>query len=109
MGGPLKKYKVTSPNGVETVMKLNETDAESRGLSDADVVRERGGGGAVLSLPDDDHAPVAGEDGGEPGSGDGEDQAPEKKARPSAANKARTSSANKARTPRSKGGAGGGD
>lgn len=28
MGGPLRKYTVTLPGGRETVMKLNEADAE---------------------------------------------------------------------------------
>ncbi|WP_262702045.1 MULTISPECIES: hypothetical protein [Streptomyces] len=107
MSGPLKKYKVTLPNGVETTMKLNEADAAARGLTDADVVPERDGD-AVLSLPDDDHAPAAGQDSGESGPGGGEDQAPEQKVRTTAANKARTSSTNKSRG-RTRGGAGGGD
>lgn len=37
VGGPLKKYRVTSPTGVETVMKLNTTDAEARGLGEDDL------------------------------------------------------------------------
>lgn len=68
MGGPLKKYKVTSPTGVETVMKLNAADAEARGLSEGDLV----------------HAAV-----GEPG--------PQEKAEAPVQNKARTASANKGR------------
>lgn len=110
VGGPLKKYRVVSAHGVETTMKLNEADAQQRGLSDADLVPERGDD-AVLSLPDDDDTSAASQDGGEPGSGDGEDQAPEpeEKARSAAQNKARTSSANKRRSPRARGGAGGGD
>lgn len=32
VGGPLKKYTVTSASGVETVMKLNEQDARRYGL-----------------------------------------------------------------------------
>ncbi|MEU0808793.1 hypothetical protein [Streptomyces sp. NPDC005970] len=107
VGGPLKKYRVVSATGVETVMKLNSADAEARGLTESDMAPGRGDD-AVLSLPDDDHTPAAGQDGGEPGPGDGEDQAPEKKARATAANKARTSSANKGRSPRARGGAGGG-
>ena len=31
VGGPLKRYKVTTPSGVETVMKLNQADAERLG------------------------------------------------------------------------------
>ena len=31
MGGPLKKYTVTMPNGTETVMKLNDDDAKRYG------------------------------------------------------------------------------
>ncbi|MEV5770087.1 hypothetical protein AB0L49_02285 [Streptomyces antimycoticus] len=111
MSGPLKRYKVTSPSGVETVMKLNEADADARGLTDADLAPEAGGdrGPKSPSLPDDDHATDAGPDGGEHGSDDGDGQEPEAKARSAAPNKARTSSANKGRTPRAKGGAGGGD
>ncbi|KEF04623.1 MULTISPECIES: hypothetical protein [Streptomyces] len=70
MGGPLKKYRVTSPSGAETVMKLNDADAEARGLSEADLA----------------DAP-----GAEP-----EPDGPEEKAA-SAQNKARTAAANKGR------------
>lgn len=38
MGGPLKKYRFTTDAGHETTLKLNEADAELRGLSDADLV-----------------------------------------------------------------------
>lgn len=62
MGGPLKKYTVTSASGVETVMKLNQADARFHG---------------VLGEPEP--APVAGE---------GEEKAPVKKRATS--NKART-------------------
>lgn len=31
VGGPLKRYTVTTPSGVETVMKLNDDDAERLG------------------------------------------------------------------------------
>lgn len=109
VSGPLKRYKVTSPNGVETVMKLNEADAGARGLTDADLAPETGGehGPQSLSLPDDDRAAAASPDGGEQEPGDSEDQAPgpEKKARPAAPNKARTSSANKSRSRSPRGGA----
>ncbi|MEU2789018.1 hypothetical protein [Streptomyces sp. NPDC007100] len=68
MGGPLKKYRVTSPSGAETVMKLNATDAEARGLSEDDLADTPGA----------------------------EPDGPEKKAA-SVQNKARTTSANKSR------------
>lgn len=32
MGGPLKKYEVTMPSGVTTVMKLNDADARRYGV-----------------------------------------------------------------------------
>jgi len=32
VGGPLKRYTVVSPSGVETVMKLNEADAKRYGV-----------------------------------------------------------------------------
>lgn len=35
MGGPLKKYEVTTPHGVKTTMKLNEDDAKRLGVLDA--------------------------------------------------------------------------
>ncbi|WP_369274518.1 hypothetical protein AB5J55_35375 [Streptomyces sp. R11] len=34
MGGPLKRYEVTTPHGVKTTMKLNETDARRLGVLD---------------------------------------------------------------------------
>ena len=34
MGGPLKKYEVTTPSGVKTTMKLNEDDAKRLGVLD---------------------------------------------------------------------------
>jgi hypothetical protein len=37
VGGPLKKYKVTTPQGMETVMKLNEEDAKRLDAEPADV------------------------------------------------------------------------
>lgn len=37
MGGPLKKYRYTTEAGHETVLKLNEADAELRGLTDDDL------------------------------------------------------------------------
>ena len=47
MGGPLKKYEVTTPHGVKTTMKLNEDDAKRLG---------------VLKEPDSGQAEKAGED-----------------------------------------------
>lgn len=38
VGGPLKRYRYTSPSGVATVMKFNEADAERYGLTDDDLV-----------------------------------------------------------------------
>ena len=70
VGGPLKRYKVTTPHGVETVMKLNEADAE------------RLGGELVEEVTD--HAPAA----AQPGK-----LAAKKRAAP--ANKARTTTSNK--------------
>lgn len=32
VGGPLKKYEVTTPSGVKTTMKLNEDDAKRLGV-----------------------------------------------------------------------------
>lgn len=32
VGGPLKKYEVTTPSGVKTTMKLNEDDARRLGV-----------------------------------------------------------------------------
>lgn len=34
MGGPLKRYEVTTPSGVVTTMKLNEDDAKRLGVFD---------------------------------------------------------------------------
>ncbi|WP_459249504.1 hypothetical protein [Streptomyces youssoufiensis] len=89
VGGPLKKYKVTGPSGAETVMKLNDADADARGLTDADLVDARRT--ESVPLPADEGA----------GEADGA------KAAEPAPNKAR-SAANKGRAPRGKGGAGGG-
>ncbi|WP_217235464.1 hypothetical protein [Streptomyces sp. AC555_RSS877] len=35
VGGPLKKYEVTTPSGVKTTMKLNDDDARRLGVLDA--------------------------------------------------------------------------
>jgi hypothetical protein len=35
VGGPLKKYEVTTPSGVTTTLKLNEHDARRLGVLDA--------------------------------------------------------------------------
>lgn len=78
MGGPLKKYRVTSASGVETVMKLSSDDAKARGLAAGDLV----------DAPEPE--PEA-EGGAEP------EPEPEAKAAPPAPNKARTTSANKGR------------
>ncbi|MCX5522591.1 hypothetical protein OG342_06900 [Streptomyces bobili] len=39
VGGPLKKYEVTTPSGVKTTMKLNEDDARRLGVLDAPEVQ----------------------------------------------------------------------
>jgi hypothetical protein len=33
VGGPLKKYEVTTPSGVKTTMKLNDDDAKRLGVT----------------------------------------------------------------------------
>jgi hypothetical protein len=35
VGGPLKKYEVTTPSGVTTTMKLSEDDAKRLGVLDS--------------------------------------------------------------------------
>jgi hypothetical protein len=35
VGGPLKKYDVTTPHGIKTTMKLNEDDAKRLGVLEA--------------------------------------------------------------------------
>ncbi|MEV5977493.1 hypothetical protein [Streptomyces sp. NPDC052114] len=74
VGGPLKKYRVITASGAESVVKYNAADAERLGLTDADLAPERA---AVtdVQLPDD---------------------APQTKARGGARNKARTAAKNKA-------------
>ncbi|MFC5144289.1 hypothetical protein [Streptomyces aureoversilis] len=69
VGGPLKKYRIRTPSGAESVVKYNETDAARLGLTDADLA----------------DVPAPGTEAGEPSG----------KARPTARNKARTT-ANKA-------------
>ncbi|MEU9498246.1 hypothetical protein [Streptomyces sp. NPDC048196] len=84
VGGPLKKYRVTSPSGAETVMKLNTADAEARGLGEDDLATAapaRRGAAEDVTLPE----------------GDGASGEPEAKKAPPAPNKARTTSANKGR------------
>ncbi|APY88173.1 hypothetical protein DCW30_05865 [Streptomyces alfalfae] len=74
VGGPLKKYRVTSASGVESVVKYNAADAERLGLTDADLAPERQAASDV-QLPDDE---------------------PQAKARSGSRNKARTSARSKA-------------
>ncbi|MFF5473334.1 hypothetical protein [Streptomyces achromogenes] len=40
VGGPLKKYEVTTPSGVKTTMKLNEDDAKRLGVLDSGTQAE---------------------------------------------------------------------
>ncbi|MGW5737013.1 MULTISPECIES: hypothetical protein [Streptomyces] len=74
VGGPLKKYRVISASGAESVVKYNASDAERNGLTDADLVPERETVTDV-ALPDD---------------------APQAKARSSSRNKARSTAKTKA-------------
>ncbi|MCD9196071.1 hypothetical protein [Streptomyces albireticuli] len=74
VGGPLKKYKIRTASGAETVMKYNAADAARYGLTDADLAET---------------PPTPEPEGGAAGK-------PAGKARTAAANKARTA-ANKAR------------
>lgn len=78
VGGPLRKYRVTMPNGVVTTMKLNDDDAERYG-------------GVPLDAPDARHV--------------GPEQDEPDTAGPPAAKK--RASANKSRTARTKAGGGG--
>lgn len=71
VAGPLKKYHVTTPHGVETVMKLNEADAERLGGTLVDAEPE------TVELP-------------EPGPA-----RPAAKARAASRNKARSTAPNK--------------
>jgi hypothetical protein len=46
VGGPLKKYEVTTPHGVKTTMKLNEDDAKRLGVfgePESDAAEPAGG------------------------------------------------------------------
>ncbi|MFE2600113.1 hypothetical protein ACFXCZ_27100 [Streptomyces sp. NPDC059396] len=90
MGGPLKKYRYTSPaSGAETVLKLNEDDAARLGLTEDDVLPDtahHGEHGPELLSP-----PVVQEDArAEPSGDDSDDGLPEVKARTATRNKART-------------------
>lgn len=74
VGGPLKKYRVRTSSGAESVVKYNAADAERLGLGEADLVPEQ----EVVTdvqLPDDE---------------------PETKARGGSRNKARTTAKTKA-------------
>ncbi|MFE6868309.1 hypothetical protein ACFVFS_17305 [Kitasatospora sp. NPDC057692] len=42
MGGPLRRYRVVTGHGVETVMKLNEQDADRLGALPVDDIPEPG-------------------------------------------------------------------
>ncbi|NDZ63564.1 hypothetical protein [Streptomyces cyaneofuscatus] len=85
MSGPLQKYRYTSRHGVETVLKLNDAEAERLGLGPDDVVEP----GAMQ-----------GEHGPEPLAFSG-DEGTVAKQKPPSPNKARQTSANKGgRAPR---------
>ncbi len=77
VGGQLKKYTVTL-HGTQTVMKLNEADAERLG-------------GVPLDAPEPEAEPAATDDIPQEPS----PEAPESKRRPTAANKARAAAPNK--------------
>ncbi|MEV7867479.1 hypothetical protein AB0P17_15560 [Streptomyces sp. NPDC088124] len=102
MGGPLHKYRYTSPaSGAETVLKLNDADAARLGLTEDDLLPDTVGlrgehGPELLSLPDGQDPAGA--------HGDGQEQEPpaqkeetpaETEAAPPARNKARTTAATK--------------
>jgi hypothetical protein len=72
VGGPLRKYRITTAGGTETVMKLNPADAERLG-------------GVPLDQPAEP-----------PSDENDETAAPRAKARPLAENKARAGARNKA-------------
>jgi hypothetical protein len=83
VGGPLKRYEVTTSPGVTTTMKLNDADAERLGVLNAPKQPTE------TEVPDRPAEPT-------------ETQTPQTKARTASRNKSRTA-ANK------DGGAGGGD
>ena len=73
VGGPLSRYRVVTPSGVESVIKYNQHDADQAGLTEDDLV---------------DAAPRAAGDVDDPST-------PPAKRRRTATNKARATSANK--------------
>ncbi|MEL3944872.1 hypothetical protein [Streptomyces sp. LNU-CPARS28] len=75
MGGPLKKYRVTTSSGAQSVVKYNAADAERHGLTDTDLADQA----PPAAAPPDDE----------------EDSEPKAKARTGARNKARTSARSK--------------
>lgn len=75
VGGPLKKYRIVTSSGAQSVVKYNAADAERNGLTDADLVGE---GTTAAPSPDEEAAAE-----------------PKGKARTGARNKARTSARSK--------------
>ncbi|KOU41258.1 hypothetical protein ADK55_29145 [Streptomyces sp. WM4235] len=57
MSGPLKRYRYANGAGHETVLKLNDADAERYGLTDEDLVES--GSGEKAAEPDQNKARTA--------------------------------------------------
>jgi hypothetical protein len=51
VSGPLKRYRYTNGAGNETVLKLNDADAERYGLTDEDLVESGDGEKAAPADP----------------------------------------------------------
>lgn len=98
-GGPLKKYRVVTSSGAESVIKYNAADAKRLGLGEDDLVENT----PQVVVDDGDGDPADDGDESTPPDDDG-DETPDEPQQ-----KARRGAANKARTPgRTKGGTGGG-
>ena len=74
MGGPLKRYEVTTPHGVKTTMKLNEADARRLGVLDEpkqdSTVEERAPAPAKKRATSNKARTAANKDGGAGGGDD---------------------------------------
>ena len=57
VGGPLKKYEVTTPSGVTTTMKLNEDDAKRLGVLDAPERADEADSQAEAEAPSKSRSP----------------------------------------------------
>ncbi|WP_431980012.1 hypothetical protein [Streptomyces qinglanensis] len=58
VGGPLRRYRVRTASGAESVVKYNAGDAERLGLTDADLAPDRAGVQEVR-LPEGEPEPKA--------------------------------------------------